>query len=209
MKTALLITILTIIAMTAGQTKADIIDDYTDRQLVTDYNEPGIIKKTSTKLINSDLGDLTRTLVLNTPYTKTGQSSILLDHGKMIYTLNPGARASLIYDFNNANLQNYDGILISKPEGGTGTLQLITNGPSGRSKSPVFNVNEANIYASLANFTGSLNYINLTRVRANLSAGSYHGPVTIELLRTAPVPVPAAAWLFLGGLLALIKLSKN
>jgi len=185
MKTALLITTLILALLIANTGNAYTLDALTDRQLVTDYQEPGIIKKTSTKLLsfNSDVGDINRTLQLNTTAIKTGCSSIMINDGIIIYNIRQGTIGSLIYYFNNVNLQDFDGILISKSEGGSGKLQVITNGPSGLSKSPVFNINDTTIYAQFADFTGSKLFNNITRIRINLASGNYQGSISIELLK--------------------------
>lgn len=212
MKTALLISSLLVALLIYSNSHAAIVDNYTDRQLLTDNMQPGILRKTSLKQLdfNSDLGTLNRTLVLNTPYQKTGLSWQLIGNGNLTINTRPDVRASIIYDFNNFNLQDYDGIRINKPEGGSGQLQLITNGPAGRSKSAWLNLNDANLYAQLQSFTGSELFNNINRLRLNFNGENhYHGGLSIELLKTAPVPIPAAAWLFLGGLLGILKLRKN
>ncbi len=192
MKTVLLIAAMALLLLIATQGKADtIIDELTERQYITDYQEPGIIKKTSSKQIDNDeLGPLNRTLLLNTPNIKSEQSSILINNEKLDINIEENTNAAIVYDFNNFNLSDYDGIMINKSPGGTGQIQLITNGPAGISKSPMIELNHAMIYAPLKCFTGSKLFNNLTRIKINMTKNThYRGNLSIELLKNAPLPV--------------------
>lgn len=186
MKTANTIIILIVAMLIVNDCKADLIDNYTDRQLISDYAEPYITSKHSTRqlLVNSELGNIDRTFRINMPSIKNSATYLFVSAGKMIInSLEPGAIAAIIYDFNNANLSAYDGILINKACGGSGQLRIVASGPGGISKSAKLDMASEQIYVSLGEFSDSYLFININRIKLIFGNARYNGRLAVELIK--------------------------